>query len=44
VGDLRVYERGSKARYGSSSVIDLSFTISNYGDYWLFTKFKISKD
>jgi hypothetical protein len=24
VGDLRVYERGSKARYGSSSVIDLS--------------------
>jgi hypothetical protein len=45
VGDLRVYERGSKARYGSSSVIDLSFTISNYGekDYWLFTKFKISK-
>jgi hypothetical protein len=28
VGDLRVYERGSKARYGSSSVIDLSFTIS----------------
>jgi hypothetical protein len=32
VGDLRVYERGSKARYGSSSVIDLSFTISNYGE------------
>jgi hypothetical protein len=30
VGDLRVYER--KARYGSSSVIDLSFTISNYGE------------
>jgi hypothetical protein len=29
---LRVYERGSKARYGSSSVIDLSFTISNYGE------------
>jgi hypothetical protein len=24
VGDLRVYERGSKARYGSSSVIDLN--------------------
>jgi hypothetical protein len=22
VGDLRVYERGTKARYGSSSVID----------------------
>lgn len=33
VGDLRVYERGSRSsRYGSSSVIDLSFTISNYGD------------
>lgn len=32
VGDLRVYERGTKARYGSSSVIDLSFTISNLGD------------
>jgi hypothetical protein len=32
VGDLRVYERGPKARYGSSSVIDLSFTISNYGE------------
>lgn len=32
VGDLRVYERGTKARYGSSSVIDLSFTISNYGE------------
>jgi hypothetical protein len=32
VGDLRVYEKGSKSRYGSSSVIDLSFTISNYGE------------
>lgn len=32
VADLRVYERGTKARYGSSSVIDLSFTISNYGE------------
>lgn len=32
VGDLRVYERGAKSRYGSSSVIDLSFTISNYGE------------
>jgi hypothetical protein len=32
VGDLRVYERGTKAKYGSSSVIDLSFTISNYGE------------
>jgi hypothetical protein len=31
VGDLRVYERGTKARYGSSSVIDLSL-ISNYGE------------
>jgi hypothetical protein len=32
VGDLRVYKkRGSKARYGSSSVIDLSL-ISNYGE------------
>ena len=32
VGDLRVYERGTKTKYGSSSVIDLSFTISNLGD------------
>lgn len=32
VGDLRLYERGTKAKYGSSSVIDLSFTISNLGD------------
>ncbi|MBU0939862.1 MAG: hypothetical protein K2Y30_05975 [Flavobacteriaceae bacterium] len=32
VGDLRVYERGAKSRYGSSSVIDVSFTISNYGE------------
>ncbi|WP_108740576.1 EF-hand domain-containing protein [Flavobacterium faecale] len=32
VGDLRIYEKGTKSRYGSSSVIDLSFTISNYGD------------
>jgi hypothetical protein len=46
VGDLRVYERGSKARYGSSSVIDLvlRFQIMEKRDYWLFTKFKISKD
>jgi hypothetical protein len=29
MGDLRVYE-GIKVRYGSSSVIDLSFT--NYGE------------
>jgi hypothetical protein len=33
VGDLRVYERGTKSRYGSSSVSDVSFTISNLGDY-----------
>ncbi|WP_431242856.1 hypothetical protein ACQ9BO_24545 [Flavobacterium sp. P21] len=33
VGDLRVYEKGSKARYGSSSVNDVSFTISNLGEY-----------
>lgn len=33
VGDLRVYDRNSKSRYGSSSVNDLSFTISNYGEY-----------
>ncbi|MEL1242330.1 hypothetical protein [Flavobacterium flavipallidum] len=32
VGDLRVYEKGTKVKYGSSSVIDLSFTISNLGD------------
>jgi hypothetical protein len=30
VGDLRVYERGSKARYGFQC--NLSFTISNYGE------------
>jgi len=29
VGDLSVYEKGSKTKYGSSSVNDLSFTISN---------------
>jgi uncharacterized protein YxjI len=33
VGDLRVYEKGTKARYGSSSVNDVSFTISNLGEY-----------
>lgn len=33
VGDLRVYDRNSKSRYGSSSVNDLSFTISNFGEY-----------
>jgi hypothetical protein len=41
VGDLRVYERGSKARYGSSSVIDLSFTISNYGEIEILVIYKI---
>jgi len=35
VGDLRVYEKGTKARYGSSSVNDVSFTISNEADYEL---------
>jgi len=29
VGDLNVFEKGSKNRYGSSSVNDASFTISN---------------
>jgi len=29
VGDLNVFEKGSKNRYGSSSVNDVSFTISN---------------
>lgn len=29
VGDLSVYEKGTKNKYGSSSVNDLSFTISN---------------
>jgi uncharacterized protein YxjI len=33
VGDLRVFERGTKARYGSSSVNDVSFTISNLGEF-----------
>lgn len=32
VGDLSIREKGIKARYGSSSVNDLSFTISNYGE------------
>lgn len=32
IGDLRVYESGAKSSYGSSSVIDLSFTLSNYAD------------
>jgi hypothetical protein len=43
VGDLRVYE--GKARYGSSSVIDLSFTISIMEKmrFTVICKLKISK-
>jgi hypothetical protein len=33
VGDLSVYEKGSKNKYGSSSVNDLSFTISNASEF-----------
>lgn len=33
VADLSIREKGIKARYGSSNVNDLSFTISNYGEY-----------
>jgi hypothetical protein len=33
VGDLNVYEKGSKNKYGSSSVNDVSFTISNTSEY-----------
>lgn len=33
VGDLRVFEKGTKARYGSSSVNDVSFTISNVSEF-----------
>ena len=33
VGDLRVFEKGTKSRYGSSSVNDFSFTISNLGEF-----------
>jgi hypothetical protein len=33
VADLSIREKGTKARYGSSSVNDLSFTISNYGEF-----------
>jgi hypothetical protein len=44
VGDLRVYERGTKARYGSSSVIDWVLrSLIMERDYWLFAKLKISK-
>ena len=33
IADLSIRDRGVKSRYGSSSVNDLSFTISNYGEY-----------
>ncbi|OAZ04758.1 hypothetical protein [Flavobacterium succinicans] len=33
VGDLRIYERGAKSRYGSSAVNDVSFTISNVAQF-----------
>jgi hypothetical protein len=33
VADLNVYDRGSKNKYGSSSVNDVSFTISNTSEY-----------
>jgi hypothetical protein len=33
VGDLSIYEKGLKTKYGTSSVNDLSFTISNVADY-----------
>jgi hypothetical protein len=33
VGDLSVYEKGSKNSYGSSSVSDLSFTISTESEF-----------
>ncbi|WP_100845040.1 hypothetical protein [Flavobacterium sp. 5] len=33
VGDLSVYDKGAKNKYGSSSVNDLSFTISNTSEY-----------
>lgn len=33
IADLSIREKGIKARYGSSSVNDLSFTISNYGEF-----------
>jgi hypothetical protein len=33
IGDLSVYEKGIKTKYGSSSVNDLSFTISNTAQY-----------
>ena len=33
VADLSIREKGMKSRYGSFSVSDLSFTISNYGEF-----------
>lgn len=33
VADLSIREKGTKSSYGSSSVNDLSFTISNYGEF-----------
>ena len=33
VGDLSVYDKGAKNKYGSSSVNDLSFTISNESEF-----------
>lgn len=33
VGDLSVFEKGTKTKYGSSSVNDLSFTVSNTSEY-----------
>ena len=33
IADLSIREKGIKTRYGSSSVNDLSFTISNYGEF-----------
>jgi hypothetical protein len=33
VGDLSIFEKGWKTKYGTSSVNDLSFTISNVADF-----------
>jgi len=33
VGDLNVYDKGAKNKYGSSSVNDVSFTISNESEF-----------
>jgi hypothetical protein len=32
IGHVRVFQNGSKARYGSSTVNDISFTVSNVGE------------